>query len=290
MSGTGAIGPLTTPFVMAEACESQLESVYKVMTPSGYELQQGPLGFSSCYPAGYSPSSKAYYSPGVCPSGFTPACSATNSIGSVTETIYTCCPTQYDYQCMTSPTYVWQSTLGCTLPVTHGMNTTYYSLHVTNSSDPLYLTTSVADFMGGINAFAVQVRFQATDGVSSSSSSTTGNAAVPTASDSNSSEASDGSSGLTTGAVAGIGVAVGLVSLGIVGSLVFFFRRRRKVAKDLLPSEMGGPSINPSSSPRFEADSKSPPTELLGCIPPEQGPFEIPGSQGDERPSPSRVR
>jgi len=46
----------------------------------------------SCFPSGFNPTTTAYFSPGLCPSGYTPACTELNSAATITETVYTCCP------------------------------------------------------------------------------------------------------------------------------------------------------------------------------------------------------
>ena len=55
----------------------------------------GPTDIAECYPDGFDPSDReAYYSPGVCPSGYAPACSQEpGAFDDVRETTVTCCPT-----------------------------------------------------------------------------------------------------------------------------------------------------------------------------------------------------
>lgn len=55
-------------------------------------LYLGLPGSSNCLPTSWAPSS--YYSPGICPGGYTIACSTVSSVETVTETIATCCPRQ----------------------------------------------------------------------------------------------------------------------------------------------------------------------------------------------------
>ena len=55
-------------------------------------LGQPPDSPKTCMPPSYNPSGNNYYSPGLCPSGYVTACSSVNSIGSLTETVATCCP------------------------------------------------------------------------------------------------------------------------------------------------------------------------------------------------------
>jgi hypothetical protein len=56
----------------------------------------------------------------------------------------------------------WQSTLECTLSITSGIFSTHTSL-IEVSDQSSYVTNSVADFAGGINAYGVQVRFRSTN-------------------------------------------------------------------------------------------------------------------------------
>jgi hypothetical protein len=56
-------------------------------------LGQAPDGSKTCMPPGYTAGGDYFYSPGICPSGYTTACYSLNSVGSVTQTAATCCPT-----------------------------------------------------------------------------------------------------------------------------------------------------------------------------------------------------
>lgn len=76
---------LTTTFTPPSEC---LTDVYR------YNDNQllGPMT-SICYPVGWTNTSTTFYSPGICPSGYTTACISANTANTVTETIATCCPT-----------------------------------------------------------------------------------------------------------------------------------------------------------------------------------------------------
>ncbi|KAJ5633081.1 hypothetical protein N7490_009420 [Penicillium lividum] len=85
--------PLTTTFSPPPSCTTDtwfleyLSSTYlynTVISATSAEwcLSQGPEDWSSCFPSGYSPSTDFYYSPGVCPSGYT---IATQSVASLDE-------------------------------------------------------------------------------------------------------------------------------------------------------------------------------------------------------------
>lgn len=91
-----SLGSLTTTFTPPARCTDR-NDIYNVYfgdpdNPGVYQLQ-GPLDIRGCYPPQYGPTRGAYYSPGICPEGFTVACSRLNSVGALTETIHTCCPT-----------------------------------------------------------------------------------------------------------------------------------------------------------------------------------------------------
>lgn len=76
---------LTTTFTPAPTCTADIytTSIY-------YSI--GGLEPSQCFPSGWASTSQ-YYSPGLCPAGYTEACSSLVSAGTVTETQATCCPT-----------------------------------------------------------------------------------------------------------------------------------------------------------------------------------------------------
>lgn len=96
--GTSTPAPaLTTTFVPASSC---LAEVYELTYPGSlcYDgTTSHPCIFfhlgadsstSACMPSGWSDSTSAYFSPGICPSGYMEACIAVIS----SETTATCCP------------------------------------------------------------------------------------------------------------------------------------------------------------------------------------------------------
>jgi hypothetical protein len=76
---------LITTFVPPASC---LSDVYDI---NGL-LSLGPPDTSHCYPYGWA--SSIYYSPGICPQGYTTLSASLNFLNSssTTETIATCCP------------------------------------------------------------------------------------------------------------------------------------------------------------------------------------------------------
>jgi hypothetical protein len=90
INGQNWLGPLTT-YSMPQSCSDSLSTLYNI-SPGSY-LLQGATDMTTCFPSGYGEFQSDYYSPGVCPGGYTVACSRKSTAGSVTETIQTCCPT-----------------------------------------------------------------------------------------------------------------------------------------------------------------------------------------------------
>lgn len=90
------VGPLTTTFTAPASCTTAT-GLYQIWNDasSTYHYEQGPLAtMSGCFPDGYDASPSQYYSPGLCPKGYTAACSSTDVVSAtVTETAFTCCPT-----------------------------------------------------------------------------------------------------------------------------------------------------------------------------------------------------
>jgi len=90
MSTTGF--PLTSTFTPPATC---LSTLYYYDSPTGFWVELGPSNAPDCLPPNYQSSLGIYYSPGVCPSGYTEACSSSVLVDSLTETRATCCPRQF---------------------------------------------------------------------------------------------------------------------------------------------------------------------------------------------------
>ncbi|KAK7956394.1 uncharacterized protein PG986_005616 [Apiospora aurea] len=156
------LGPLTAAPTLPSTCADELDRVYKINTYPGYYLLQGSPEAASCYPSAYAGVRSQYYSPAAsCPFGFTPACTSTNG-GS--ETVYTCCPTQFDYVCQSTSYYQWETTLGCMITIHSDLTTTWTILDV---QDGKTVVSQSLGFQGGVNAFSIQVRFQSSDLITS---------------------------------------------------------------------------------------------------------------------------
>ncbi|KAI2627923.1 hypothetical protein GGS26DRAFT_560464 [Hypomontagnella submonticulosa] len=152
-------GPLTTIFTPPSECASQASNVYwSPVGEKGKYWMQGPVDLGICWPTRYLGETTEYYSPGRCPSGYKPACSRLNSIGTVTETIQTCFPTAYSYSCRSSDSIGYgacMSDLGSTL-------WTMTSVYVITSGYTISIGSTTGT-IGAVNVLGVQVRFQSTD-------------------------------------------------------------------------------------------------------------------------------
>jgi hypothetical protein len=162
-----SIGKLTTTFTAPLSCASSTGIHIVGCGRDCIWWAEGPLNTRDCYPSDYTPYLSHYYSPGICPSGYTAACTSQHSLGRVTETVQTCCPTAlgYDYQCV-DPTWPWHSSLGCTVTFSDASLTLSFPT-VTSIRDGRTVVTSTARTEVGIGAYGVEIRFQATDFVES---------------------------------------------------------------------------------------------------------------------------
>ncbi|ERS96784.1 hypothetical protein HMPREF1624_06993 [Sporothrix schenckii ATCC 58251] len=233
-----AVPSLTTTFVPSPSCTID---VYKMpypgitcaigssLIPCEYYHLGVDSSVSNCFPSGWS--ATKYFSPGVCPEGYTEACSST--VGA--ETRATCCPT--GYQCQTETNWPWYSTDQCT----YVMSTKQVFVYTTNIIGAGKVVSTVTD-AEGLNAFGLQIRYHSTDIPSSTSSvpssksaTNTGSAASsgPTGSSGSSGDSgstSSSSSGLSTGAKAGIGIGAALGAVAFIGAAAWLFIRNRRAA------------------------------------------------------------
>src|SRR5450756_1798710 len=94
------VAPLTTTFTPPPPCFSQLTSYYWKISTSVYPVSAwysgGPdpgVRTDSCYPSSFA--TIDYFSPGICPQGYTSGCVSTSSFSSITETHAICCPSSW---------------------------------------------------------------------------------------------------------------------------------------------------------------------------------------------------
>jgi hypothetical protein len=97
-----SIEALTTTFTPASSCLGNtniwlinLLEICPNSSPCPYYFLQGPPSTSDCLPQSYGGSEYSFYYPGICPSGYTSACTSIKSLGTYTVTVQICCPTRF---------------------------------------------------------------------------------------------------------------------------------------------------------------------------------------------------
>ncbi|PMD56121.1 uncharacterized protein K444DRAFT_54564 [Hyaloscypha bicolor E] len=168
-------------------------------------------------------SSINYYSPGICPVGYTTACHSLDLIGTLSETVVTCCPTPYAYNSLPNlGAYPWQYTFGCQSAFGSG---DVFPTAVFASGTAHVSTGPTTALEGAANALSVQIRYQSTDFQSlipaptPTPTSTTTIASI-------SATVGAGSGGdhvISPGVVVGIGVGSAAVALFLADAFVLCF-------------------------------------------------------------------
>lgn len=229
-----SVGALTTVFTPPASCfaSTNIWQVWEPEETDWYELV-GPPDASGCMPSGYEVATTAFFSPGICPSGFTAASSNTATIADLTETTHVCCPTAYDFT--TQPTErptdlkpfmssilcqsVWSSTDSITVTKTVLGDTATTVMEIAGPTD------------GWLRANGIVVKFRSGDfdsqtTASNTSSTSSGEQSITS---SRGGDGGDGGgSGLSSGASIGIGVSVGVIGLAAIVGLVWFLLRMRR--------------------------------------------------------------
>ena len=259
------LGPLTTTYTPTGA---DCTSTYLAANNDNEWIQYGQPDTTQCVPTSFTAFENYYYSPGICPSGYTYACEA--GVGTST-TQATCCPSGY-----TCRTGIDRDTDPFACASTYTSNTyltfEFYQFTSQTGGTATTVTTSselttvyVASDSGyNVEAYGMIVRRSAgdpewstsgsvTSATASTAQSTAGSVASSTtlfASSTTSASGSGGgsgsSSGLSAGASAGIGVGVGLGCIIIIGAIVAAYivgRRKRKSQQAAAQGQ--GPSASP---------------------------------------------
>ncbi|KAI1818024.1 hypothetical protein GGS20DRAFT_428246 [Poronia punctata] len=236
------LGPLPTDFLESSGCETVLDGLY--WAENNYYLQGQPEQ-TLCFPSGYVAKPEQYYSPALCPSGYTQACVSTNRVGKISETVVTCCPTQDVYECQSTHTLAWETTLGCVSQITEQVVLT--AMVVQDGSTRLRTETND---IGAIGAYPIKVRYKSTDFVSSTSSSTSTSSSSSTSTPhspinpittsnspiqpSNEND-DDDNKGINVGAAVGItiGAIAGIILL--IAAIWYMIRRRKRRNHQVIP-------------------------------------------------------
>lgn len=240
------LGPLTTTYT---ATGADCQSTYLAANNDNQWIQYGQTHTDECVPSSFSPFENHYYSPGICPSGYTYACEA--GVGT-SSTQATCCPVGYacrtgidrdtdPFACastFTSNTYLSVEYYKFTSET--GGSTT--AVNATSMATTVYLASASGFY---VEAYGPIVRrsagdpewssgtASATDSSSSTSTSRsgTGQSGAGAAATSTSGKSAQSGGGLSAGASAGIGVGVGLGCILFIGCIAAAYitgRRRRR--------------------------------------------------------------
>ncbi|KAI1374846.1 hypothetical protein F4677DRAFT_158382 [Hypoxylon crocopeplum] len=242
-----SLGPLTTSFTPPADCTAS-SALYWVNTVSTFYWLHGPPLQSSCFPDSYSPYQNQYYSPGICPAGYTRACESVSTSGAVhAATRATCCP-QGNYVCAqtsSSYSYPWGPTLGCMSVYRVNTELSFITINGTLEGGETAGELRSLRAPGTIMAYGVVIQNgAATTTGEASATATTSDSGLQTSSSVFASETASttatvgdsqvdsgsGSHGLSAGAAAGIGIgtAVAIMALGGVALWMFWSRRRKR--------------------------------------------------------------
>ncbi|KAI3340135.1 hypothetical protein F4824DRAFT_518232 [Ustulina deusta] len=244
------LGPLTTTFSpIGPDCSSTFEG----SLGNNRWLQYGVPGnpSSACLPSNFNNNVGYFYSPGLCPSGYTSACTGwvSATTGFTWETETTCCPSGYlcrndrgndPYECLS----------GFEGPRTFAVSLYNIATDSTGVTTKIDSGRSVTTVLTGeaVFAYAIVVRTAASNILSGAVTSPVGN--LTTAINSAT------GNGLSAGVAAGIGIGVGLGTILLIGNMVFLIRlyRRRlrgSQVQDHYESEQGPvPSSHPRQQPQ----------------------------------------
>ncbi|KAF2674728.1 hypothetical protein BT63DRAFT_449721 [Microthyrium microscopicum] len=251
MSTVPGILPLTTTFTPPASCLTRLMNATPLSQNNGAdELGPSPSA-TECYPTGYRFDTISYFSPGLCPQNYTTVSTGTNQIGSLTETVANCCPTNSGFSWVNNGLLLYTTCLSY-----YGTSaTSYRSLAEFSGTTPA--GTAIATGPGYAIASAIQVRFQATDKALLTPQATVTSTVTVTA-----------ATGLTTGAKVGIGIGVpiALLLLPILAGVILLLRQRSRQNKQhgtaidteeqKVHREMDGAPVADNSR-MFELDSQS---------------------------------
>ncbi|KAI2616293.1 hypothetical protein GGR54DRAFT_239257 [Hypoxylon sp. NC1633] len=235
---TMSLGPLTTSFTPPADCLTST-AIYWVNTASTFYWLHGQPMQSSCFPDNYSPYQNQYYSPGVCPDGYTKACeSQTTSGASFTATHATCCPRGNFVCAQTSDSYSypWGPTLGCQSVFRASTEIAFIKIDGTPSGGETPGTPRKLAPPGTVMAYGVAIQNSATTTTTtattsdSSTSQTQTHTSDPIVASETATAQADGTSsgGIGAGGAAGIGIAAAVGIAGLSGAILWMIWSRRQ--------------------------------------------------------------
>ncbi|KAJ8062915.1 hypothetical protein OCU04_008163 [Sclerotinia nivalis] len=263
------VGPLTTTYT---PLGSDCSQIFWAQNPINHWLAFGGIGTGSttCMPSGFNRETAYYYSPGICPTGYSAACSSFSKGSSATKTVATCCPTGYTCFADRPSDQIYGCTSYFTEDATLSINSVLFNTVTaasTTSYPVIYASTriTVTSGVNNVAAYGIIIERASDDPTWESSttlSSTPSSIALPIASGSitlvsatssssstssaphststSSTSSAPSSTGLSTSAKAGVGVGVALGILLISAVAFLLFRRSRRRSEGSHPVPIAG--------------------------------------------------
>ncbi|KUI57872.1 hypothetical protein VP1G_05158 [Cytospora mali] len=241
------LGPLTTTYTPTGA---NCQSTYIGANNDNQWIQYGQPNTRQCVPSNFTAFEDYYYSPGICPSGYTYACEA--GIGTST-TQATCCPV--GYTCRVGVANRDTDPFACASTYTSNTYLTaeYFQMLSDSAGGSTNTSTTTSTFYLAsdsgfyVEAYGPIVRRSAGDpewsstsgsgtGAGTATSSTgqgssAGSAATAGEASSTATASAQPESGLSVGASAGIGVGVGLgciIFIGCIAAAYIIGKKKRR--------------------------------------------------------------
>ncbi|KLU87015.1 hypothetical protein MAPG_06021 [Magnaporthiopsis poae ATCC 64411] len=214
------IGPLTAPFTPLAGCLEQIYGTASTETrgtaTTGHKWHiLGGTSAGNCYPQSFVAGPTAFYSPGICPSGWTMASTTAEVVQTLTESRAVYCPSGYRY----NPAPSSESSLASLPYHSSPQWPTAVTLRVPDVENLRSIQTTLTDVMIEVHATPIYIRFAQSQSATSTSTSTSSTSPAQTslqgsAGGNNNNGMAAADEGLSVGAKAGIGAGVGAAVLG----------------------------------------------------------------------------
>ncbi|KAI0973794.1 hypothetical protein F4678DRAFT_410359 [Xylaria arbuscula] len=215
---------MLTTIPIAASC---LTETWLMSVPGGSAIVLGKPDDPDCWPG--TRDLTTTISPAICPSGYSSACDITDaSRRDESETIWACCPTGFHCD---------DGTWSCLAEPTNTYTVTYLDFQGKT-------TTSLTTWDGGVNAHSVRIALHSSDllnPVSSTIFSSDSNIPAQTSTSLPTPTSiitpSSAAEGLPAGAWVGIGIAIAAGAFGLIASIAWLIRRKRRKSNQQLSSQ-----------------------------------------------------
>ncbi|KAF2678425.1 hypothetical protein K458DRAFT_491244 [Lentithecium fluviatile CBS 122367] len=255
--------PLTTTFTGPAEC-SGTPWMYQGVPTTWWK--QGGDNVPSCFPPAFPFSnSRIIYSPGICPAGWSSACTRVITTDGRIQSVVSCCPRSFECASTKTPEHDWEDQFGCASP--YSVNAAAWGISPSNDivSSMYQLHVMVVDATTTSTPSATPSPSTSTPGTTRTPPSSTTPTATPTTS-SAPPAVTPNNDQLTKGAIAGIsiGAVVGVALLALFAYIAWKVRGKHR-AEGAEPRQMVHYPEYPAS-PRYEAPYfNSAPGELDGA-------------------------